>query len=116
MESTDWKVFRMLMTAITVICIFVSIPAAIGYWIGSLDAVLLYKRNESFWGEVLDIGTPVGSNHGLHYMINFALMALPMFAAVRFPQYMNIFTVALGLMMIKITVTFQLLLKRGREK
>ncbi len=116
METTDWKVYRILAVVITVICLFISIPAAIGFVIGSLDAILLYKRNESYWSEILDIGTPVGSRYGFHYMINIALMALPMLVAVLYPQYINVFTVALGLMMIKITVTLQLLLKRGREK
>jgi hypothetical protein len=43
-------------------------------------------------------------------------MALPMVLAALFPQIMNIFAAALGLLMIKITVTVEVLLPKGKEE
>lgn len=78
--------------------------------------ILLYYRTDTYWSDILDSGTTKGSRYMFHFAINYLLMALPMVLAALFPQIMNIFAAALGLLMIKITVTVEVLLPKGKEE
>lgn len=110
MKDRSWKLFAGLTVLITIVTLLIDFRIAAGFLTGSLLSLLLYKRNESYWGEILDIGTTAGSRYGFHFLINMCIMALPMVAAALFPRYLNIFAVAAGLLMIKITVTVEVLL------
>lgn len=110
MKKRSWKLLAVLTAIGTCGSALFSFSIAAGFLLGSLLSVLLYKRNESYWGEILDIGTTAGSRYGFHFLVNMIIMAAPMLLAVRFPRYLNIFAAAAGLLMIKITVTIEVLL------
>ena len=114
MKKESWKLFVILLVIITAVLLLWDITIAAGYLAGGLLSALLYFRNASYWGEILDMGTVSGSRYGFHFLINMAIMAAPMIFAALFPELLNIFAVAVGLMMIKITVTFEVLfVKKG---
>lgn len=96
------------------VTLFIDWRIAVGYLTGSLLAVLLYHRNDVYWSEILEAGTPKGSRYGFHFLINMAIMAVPMILAALYPQVMNIFAVAVGLMMVKISVVAETLVYRGK--
>lgn len=113
MSERNWKLFGVITIIIAVITLFFHWQWTTGYLVGTAIAVINYMRNESYWGDILDEGTVKGSRYGFHFTVNMFLMAVPMVVAALFPQYLNIFTVALGEMMIKITVTVEVLLPKG---
>lgn len=112
MKKESWKLFVILLVTITAVLLLWDITIAAGYLAGGLLSALLYFRNASYWGEILDIGTVSGSRYGFHFLINMEIMAAPMIFAALFPHILNIFAVAAGLMMIKITVTVEVLFVR----
>ncbi len=112
MKKETWKLFVILLIVTTLVFLFWDITISLGYLVGGLLAALLYYRNASYWGDILDMGTVSGSRYGFHFLINMAIMAAPMVFAALFPEILNIFAVAVGLMMIKITVTFEVLFMR----
>lgn len=114
MKKTSWQVFRSICILGCVITLCIDRRIFLGYLTGSLLSVVLYKRNESYWGDILDIGTVKGSRYGFHFFINTAIMAAPMVFAALYPQVMNIFAVAAGLFMIKISVTAEELFLKVR--
>lgn len=112
MKKETWKLFGILLAVATVLLLLWDMTIALGYLVGGLLAAVLYFRNASYWGDILDMGTVSGSRYGFHFLINMAIMAAPMVFAALYPEILNIFAVAVGLMMIKITVTFEVLLMR----
>lgn len=118
MTEQSWKVFKVICLAGCIVTVLIDWRITFGYLAGSLLAILLYKRNESYWTEILEIGTPRGSRYGFHFAVNLAIMAAPMIAAALFPQVMNIFAAAVGLMMIKISVVAETLFihKKGETE
>ena len=112
MKKETWKLFVKLLVVVTILLLLWDITIAAGYLVGGLLAALLYFRNASYWGDILDMGTVSGSWYGFHFLINMAIMAAPMVFAALYPHILNIFAVAVGLMMIKITVTFEVLFTR----
>lgn len=112
MKKETWKLFGILLAVATVLLLLWDMTIALGYLVGGLLAAVLYFRNASYWGDILDMGTVSGSRYGFHFLINMAIMAAPMLFAALYPEILNIFAVAVGLMMIKITVTFEVLFMR----
>lgn len=114
MTEQSWKVFKIICLIGCLATVIFDWRITLGYLTGSLLAVVLYKRNESYWSEILDIGTTKGSRYGFHFMANIAIMAAPMVFAALFPQVMNIFAAAVGLMMVKISVIAETLIYRRK--
>lgn len=114
MRPCSWKLLKILTILISLITIVFNWRWTIGFLVGTGMCLLLYRRNETYWSDILDSGTTKGSRYMFHFAINFLLMALPMVLAALFPQIMNIFAVALGLLMIKITVTVEVLLPKRK--
>ena len=115
MKKRSWKLLVILTVVAALITILFDFRITAGFVLGSVLSVVLYKRNESYWGEILDIGTTAGSKYGLHFLVNMIIMAAPMVFAALYPQYMNIFAAAVGLLMIKITLTIEVLLPWKEE-
>lgn len=114
MLKSTWKLFGTISVIVTILLIVISRPLGLGYVVGVGMCALLYKRNETYWGDVFDAREKVGYGYFGHYLINLLCMAVPMILAARHPHVLNIFTVALGLLMIKITVTLETVLpKKG---
>lgn len=111
MTRRSWKICGVL---IILGCLtgFIHLKYAAGFLAGALTAILLYMRNDSFWNGVADTGSAGAGTGILHFLINYILMTGVMLAAVRFPEYMNIFASAAGLMIIKWTIIAEAFLPR----
>lgn len=116
MCTNSWKLFRILTILISLVTVIFNWRWTTGFLAGTAMCILLYYRTDTYWSDILDSGTTKGSRYMFHFAINFLLMALPMVLAALFPQIMNIFAAALGLLMIKITVTVEVLLPKGKEE
>lgn len=114
MRTNSWKLFRILTILISLVTVIFNWRWTTGYLAGTAMSILVYYRTDTYWSDILDSGTTKGSRYMLHFAINFLLMALPMLVAALFPQMMNIFAAALGLLMIKITVTVEVLLPKRK--
>lgn len=101
MDRRLWK-YACVITVIGLCTIFISRQVAAGFLLGCAVCLLNYKRNESFWTGILNIGTAKKGTGFLHFLFNYAFMAGSMLLAVFLPQYLNIFGVAAGLMLIKV--------------
>lgn len=100
MDRRLWK-YACIIAVLGMCTVLFSPQFAAGFVIGCAVAALNYKRNESFWTGILNIGTAKKGTGFLHFLINYALMAGSMLAAAFLPQYLNIFGVAAGLMLLK---------------
>ena len=116
MCTNSWKLFRILTILISLVTAVFNWRWTTGFLAVTAMCILLYYRTDTYWSDILDSGTTKGSRYMFHFAINFLLMALPMVLAALFPQIMNIFAAALGLLMIKITVTVEVLLPKGKEE
>ena len=116
MCTNSWKLFRILTILISLVTAVFNWRWTTGFLAGTAMCILLYYRTDTYWSDILDSGTHKGSRYMFHFAINFLLMALPMVLAALFPQIMNIFAAALGLLMIKITVTVEVRLPKGKEE
>ena len=111
MNRRSWKICC-LIVLIGTLTALIRLSYGLGFLAGSLIGILLYLRNERYWNEVVDGGS-VGKSTGLlHFSLNYLLMASVMLVGVKYPQYVNIFTGAAGLMIIKLTVLADSLLTR----
>lgn len=114
MQKETWKLFALLSVCIEIVLLVIKWTFGLGYLVGVVMCFILYKRNEVYWTDILDAREKVGYAYLGHYFINLLCMAVPMVLAALYPNVLNIFTVALGLLMIKITVTIEVLLpKKG---
>lgn len=114
MTKRTWKTAAVLIVLGTCTA-FVYRPAGFGFLLGSLTAVLLYKRNEHFWTGVLDQRSATQWTGFFHFIINYLLMGGVMVISALKPEYLNIFACAIGLFLIKITVTIDVLIHREGE-
>lgn len=114
MNRRTW-ITALVLTAIGSLSFFVYRPAGLGYLLGCLTAILLYKRNEWFWTGVLDQRSATQWTGFLHFIVNYLMMGGVLVLSALYPQYLNIFACAIGLFLIKITVTIDVLIHREGE-
>lgn len=114
MTKRTWITAFILM-AVGTCTILISRPVGLGFLLGSLTAVLLYKRNEIFWTGVLNQGSAHQWTGFFHFIVNYALMAGVLVLSALYSDYLNIFACAVGLFLIKITVTADVLLHKEGE-
>lgn len=104
MSERSWKFCRII-ALIGLLSGLIHWQYATGWLLGAAVAVLLYRRNETYWNDVVDTNRNVHRGTGmLHFLGNYALMAGVLVLGALFPQYLNIFASALGLMLIKLSV------------
>ncbi|MCR5228992.1 MAG: hypothetical protein K6D03_02600 [Solobacterium sp.] len=113
MNGRCWKICAVLMF-FSLISLYWGRQYVFGFLLGEVISILIYKRNELFWNEVVDTGVSGKGTGSMHFAVNFAMMGLPMLAAVFVPDYLNIFTVAAGMMLIKAAVVIDTL-TAGKE-
>ncbi len=113
MDDRTWKITGVI-AALGLLSGFINWRFATGYALGAAIAVLLYKRNEGYWNGVVDMGNAKKGTGFTHFLVNYALMAGAMILCAKLPQYFNIFACAIGLMLIKISVTAGVLFQ-GKE-
>jgi len=102
MTKKSWKIACIVILA-GLITLIVDWRWTTGYMLGCLVAIILYKRNEHFWSGILDTGHAQKGTGFFHFLINYGLMAGVLILSALYPQYLNIFACAIGMMLIKIT-------------
>lgn len=116
MKKSTWKLMAVLSVIISVITLLFHWQWTLGFLFGDGMAVILFLRNASFWSDRLDEKEVRGFSCIMHFFLNVILMAVPMLAGAIYPQYFNIFTAALGLLMIKITVYVESIFLKGGDE
>ncbi len=106
MNGRSWRICAVLMF-FSLISLYWGKKYFLGFLLGEVISILIYKRNESYWNGVVDMREAHAGTGFFHFIINYALMAGPMILAAIRPQWLNIFTVALGMTLIKIAVTIE---------
>lgn len=101
MDGKAWKI-TWVIAAVGLLSGFIDWRCATGYALGCAIAALLYKRNEGYWNEIVDIGNAKKGTGFSHFLVNYGLMAGSLILCAKLPQYFNIFACAIGLMLIKI--------------
>jgi hypothetical protein len=114
MTKRTWTIAAVLMV-IGTCTLLISRPVGFGFLLGASTAVLLYKRNESYWTSILNQGSATKWTGFFHFIINYALMAGVLLICALKQEYLNIFACAIGLFLIKITVTVDVLVNREGE-
>lgn len=115
MSARIWKILGCLCAA-GLLSGFIGIRYAGGFLLGVLGALLLYYRNVTFWNDVLDTGVSEKRTGSLHFVFNYAIMAGVLLLAAFFPDILNIFTAAAGLMIIKAAAVIDSLLPADKNK
>ena len=113
------KEYRKTMIAVILLGLlsgFADITYASGYALGCAASVLLYIRNDRFWSGVLDSGSATKYTGIFHFLINYLIMAGVLLVSALYPQFFNIFTCAVGLMLLKISVIIKETILRHRKE
>ncbi len=105
------KKLWLIMLVIGLLSGLIKVQYAVGYVLGSIASLIIYKRIESFVDGVIGSGSPGGSAG--NFMINYALMAFVLVISAVRPNISNIFAAALGLMSVKVTIILDNFLKKG---
>lgn len=103
MTERSWKIFRILTCIIAVITLVFDWRMTLGFLLGTGEAYLQYRRTEKFWNGVVDTGTASKGTGYFHFLINYAIMGATLIVCALLPSFLNIYTCALGMFMIKIT-------------
>ncbi|MBQ7992909.1 MAG: ATP synthase subunit I [Solobacterium sp.] len=114
MTKRTWTT-AIVLTAIGACSVFFSLPVCLGWLLGCAAAVLNYKRNERYWSGILSRGSAATGTGMPHFMINWLIMVAVLLICALKPEYFNIFSCAVGLFLIKITVTVDTLINRKGE-
>lgn len=114
MTKRTWITAFILM-AVGTCSILISRPAGLGFLLGSLTSVLLYKRNETFWTGILNQQSAHQWTGFPHFVVNYVLIAAVLVLSALCRDYLNIFACAAGLLLIKIAVTIDALLHKEGE-
>lgn len=83
-----------------------------GFVLGSGIALVILKGNDVFWNGVLDTRTSHKYTGVGHWLKNYGLMIVGLLICVFFPNVFNIFTCALGMMIVKWATLFDEIIRR----
>ena len=107
MNSRSWKFCRII-ALIGLLSGLIHWQYATGFALGACAAVLLYKRNETYWNDVVDMNQNVHKGTGFaHFLVNYAIMAGVLMLGALFPAVLNIYASAIGLTLIKLAVIME---------
>lgn len=101
-----------------IVLLFFGYQYLLGYWLGCIGAFILMYRTETFWNEILDQGESTKFTGVFHWLINYGIMAILLVISAKFPQYFNVITCAIGLMLVKFAAILDSIVDRhlGRKK
>ncbi len=115
MTKLTVKLYILSASVMAVILSFFGLRYAAGFILGVLAEALNLFRNEMFWNDVLDTGVASAGTGSFHFLINYLVMILVMVISAKFPQYLNIFTCAAGLVWIKAVLLIETFWKGRTE-
>ncbi len=109
MSARSWKICAVLVCIGTLSAVF-GRQYGLGFFTGAAGGILLYMRNHRFWNDIVDYGTVPKGTGVFHFAVNYGIMAGILILSAKYPRYLNIFTAAAGLMIVKITIVTEALL------
>lgn len=110
MSQRAWKIFYILMGLGTIIPLCIDFRISLGFLLGSVEALVHYKRLESFWNGIMDVGVSNKHTGVMHFGFTFALMAGVLLICAFFQNIFNIFACAVGMILVKITTYIDMLI------
>jgi len=115
MDKNLKKVICFSCVVIACLFLFIDLSLVYGFILGSFISVILYRMTERFCTAIFNSKS---SNKGfmyLNFMINFGLMALTLLICALKPETLNIFAAALGLMIVKASLLFNVVFLERRK-
>ena len=113
MTDRVWKVYRILLV-IGVCTAIINYRIALGFLLGAITSVFLLKRIERYVDAAIDMQHASNKQAFISFMLNYAVMAAVLVIAALLPNIFNIFSTAIGLMAIKLSVIIEsLIYKEG---
>ena len=101
MKPRTYQIWLRSGTIITIVLLVLSIPLGLGMLIGLLASWYNYTRNVRYCSAVVETARYSKGGVIFYAMTSIAVMVLPFLLSLRFTQWFNPFTVALGLLWIK---------------
>lgn len=86
------------------ILVFVQPSFAFGLWLGSVAGVINMLITSNYYADLLFEEEFSAVKYGLFFLIKLVLISGSLYLGVVFPNYVNIFMVALGLIMLKLSL------------
>lgn len=102
MKKKNWKLFAILCAAAAVIMLVFDWRMTLSFLLGAGVSVGTYFLTERYCDIAISTGSPAGSLG--QFAANYMLWTAALVACALLPQYLNILTCALGLVMIKISL------------
>lgn len=115
MNERSWKIFYLLMLLGTVIPLLFDYRISLGFLLGSIEALIHYKRLEHFWNGVIDTKVSHASTGLGHFALTFLMMAGVLLLCAFIPDVFNIYACAVGMILVKIATYVDLFVKRGKN-
>lgn len=115
MNKRAWKIFYIVMLVGTIVPLFFDFKISLGFLLGSIEALVHYKRLESFWNGIMDAGVSNKHTGIMHFGFTFMLMAGVLLICAFFPNIFNIFACAIGMILVKITTYIDMLIPKKEE-
>lgn len=97
------------------VSVWFDIRIALGFLFGAIGSVLLYLRNVAFCNAVLDERSTRHLKTFGRFMQSYAIMAIVLIVAAVKPELLNVFSAALGLLLVKICLILETFIER-RDK
>lgn len=114
MKQNSWKLYFILVTGISVAALIYDYRIALGFLLGTAVSALLYFRTVMFCNTVLDTKKAKKTFVLSRFMSSYALMAIPLIMAIAWPNLLNLYAAAAGLLMIKFTLVLSALIERRK--
>lgn len=86
---------------------FVGVRYALGFFVGVLIGQINLRLTINYVNNLFFEGSFVIGSFILYAVVNYGLMILAFFLSVMYPMWLNIYMVALGLIMLKLVIYFK---------
>lgn len=112
MNEKSWKIYFIILIAITIVSFLFDYKIALGWLLGGLVSGLVYKRTETFWNGIVDRGFSTKHTGIGNFMLNYGIMALVLIISAVLPNYFNVLSCAAGLFLVRIVIIVDSLQKK----
>jgi hypothetical protein len=110
------KLSRILMIAGAVIFAFVGRAYLLGFLLGAAAGWWLFRSTADYWNDVVDTGFASAGTGSGHFLLHYLVMGGVLVLCALQPAWFNIFTCALGMVVLKISVILDAALEKKGEK
>lgn len=97
------------------VMLWIDVRIVLGFLFGAIGSVLLYLRNVAFCNAVLDERSTRHLKTFGRFLQSYAIMAIVLIVSAAKPELLNVFSAALGLLLVKICLILETFTER-RDK